>query len=117
MTAGANAPVPDVAPDLSSPVVIAAKELLVRHCRPDKILLFGSRAKGTASQGSDIDLMVLTERPVPRSQQDLVRSFFIDFPVCVDLLFQTLNGFEAGRARKHSFEHTISLSGVQIHDG
>ena len=35
------------------------QEQIVKLCAPEKILLFGSRAKGTATARSDIDLCVI----------------------------------------------------------
>ncbi len=34
-------------------------EILTREAQPDEVLLFGSRAKGTAHRGSDIDLAIV----------------------------------------------------------
>jgi|GEM_PF-863705 predicted nucleotidyltransferase len=44
---------------------------IVHHLQPDKLVLFGSRAKGEATMGSDIDLLVVvsddhTLAPLPR---------------------------------------------------
>ncbi len=36
----------------------AIKELIVKRANPKRVILFGSRAKGTANQHSDIDLAV-----------------------------------------------------------
>ena len=47
-------------------------ERLVREYDPDRIILFGSRAAGTAREDSDIDLLVLKEtedRPLNRRIQ------------------------------------------------
>ena len=101
--------------DALSPVVAAVADLLIRHCRPDEIVLFGSRAKGGAAPDSDVDVLVLTRQPMPRPQQDLVRGLFLDFPIGVDVLFRTREEFEAERAKKHSFVHSITLHGVSIH--
>ena len=38
-----------------------AVDLLVRTCRPKKIILFGSQARGDANEDSDIDLLVIEE--------------------------------------------------------
>lgn len=37
----------------------AIQEQIIHLCRPQKILLFGSQAKGTATSKSDIDLCVI----------------------------------------------------------
>jgi predicted nucleotidyltransferase len=38
------------------------RELLVRHLNFEKMILYGSHAKGTASDDSDIDVAVVVER-------------------------------------------------------
>jgi predicted nucleotidyltransferase len=40
-------------------------ERIVRKFRPDKVILFGSHARGRARRGSDVDLLVVM--PVKRS--------------------------------------------------
>jgi len=36
---------------------------IVEHCRPRRVILFGSWARGTAGPDSDADLLVVTDRP------------------------------------------------------
>lgn len=38
-----------------------ALEILVKACEPRKIILFGSRARGDATEDSDIDLMIVED--------------------------------------------------------
>ena len=42
---------------------------IVRGFSPRKIILFGSRARGTPAADSDVDLVVVTDRPGSRRQQ------------------------------------------------
>ena len=42
---------------------------VVRAARPDKILLFGSRARGDHRPDSDIDLLVIKKSRLPRPQR------------------------------------------------
>lgn len=73
-------------------------DVLVRAARPKRIILFGSRARGGAAEGSDIDLMVVEERPVNRFAEmvrlnRLLRSF--DIPI--DLLVVSEEKFQYWR--------------------
>jgi predicted nucleotidyltransferase len=67
----------------------AILEALLAPLGPDySITLFGSRAKGTWRRHSDIDLLVVGERPVPllmlaRIETEIAES---DLPVKVDLV-------------------------------
>lgn len=38
-------------------------ETIVRKVRPEKILLFGSQARGTATPASDVDIVVVEKKP------------------------------------------------------
>ncbi|NMB25746.1 MAG: nucleotidyltransferase domain-containing protein [Firmicutes bacterium] len=44
-------------------------EVLVDHFEPDKIVLFGSYADGTATEQSDIDLLVIKDTDLPKSRR------------------------------------------------
>ncbi|MBO3802840.1 MAG: nucleotidyltransferase domain-containing protein [Candidatus Brockarchaeota archaeon] len=37
------------------------KEALVRELKPDRIILYGSFARGDVNEGSDVDLIVITD--------------------------------------------------------
>ena len=54
---------------------------------PLKVILFGSYARGSATEGSDLDLLVV-EREVPNTGAEMIRlsDALIDLAVGVDLL-------------------------------
>jgi HEPN domain-containing protein/predicted nucleotidyltransferase len=59
---------------------------LVREYQPDRIILFGSRAEGTADDGSDYDILIIKdtdERPVDRRKA--VENILYDRSVPLDL--------------------------------
>jgi len=43
---------------------------IVETAQPEKIILFGSRARGNARPGSDFDLLVIKESDEPRYRRD-----------------------------------------------
>ena len=43
---------------------------IVETAQPEKIILFGSRARGNARPGSDFDLLVIKESDEPRCRRD-----------------------------------------------
>lgn len=45
---------------ISDEALLKVKERLVGSFHPEKIILFGSQAKGTADDRSDVDLLVIT---------------------------------------------------------
>lgn len=62
-------------------------ERLVRDFNPDRILLFGSRARGEARPDSDVDLLVVLPR-LENKRKALVAMLraISDFPVAVDVI-------------------------------
>lgn len=90
---------------------------LTAQLNPKEILLFGSYAKGGENVHSDVDLLVVTDAPVPPSQQELFCQFFHDYPVRVDLLFRTVAEVTSEGRQKHSFLNTILNACIRISDG
>ena len=65
---------------------------------PDRIILFGSRARGDAAPDSDIDLMVLfseVENPNQRSAE--LHAALVDFTYPTDIIVSTTSRFERYR--------------------
>lgn len=71
------------------------KEQVLQKLRPEKLFLFGSRAMGTATAESDIDLMIVMETDLPPRRRNLMvkrlfphRSFALDAVVYTPQEFQ-----------------------------
>ena len=62
-------------------------KLLVEAAQPKRIILFGSRARGDASEDSDVDIMVVEDR-LPNRLGEMVRlnRLLRSIDVAVDLL-------------------------------
>ncbi len=73
---------PELTPDLVQQIV----ERIVKTCDPEKIVLFGSRARGTHRPDSDIDLLVVVDKPIePRSHRSVpINSALSDLSLGVD---------------------------------
>lgn len=65
-------------------------QAIVAGVQPEQIILFGSMARGEATENSDIDLMVVEQEGFAgRSRwQELqkIRKLLVDFPVAKDVL-------------------------------
>ncbi len=60
---------------------------IVATARPEKVILFGSRARGEARIDSDIDLLVVADDPRPRSlRAPSLYGVLSDIPVAMDIL-------------------------------
>ena len=60
---------------------------IVAAANPVKVILFGSRARGTARLDSDVDLLVIEHEPVAQRQESVrLRSLLRDFQVPIDIV-------------------------------
>lgn len=90
-------------------------ETILEHCNPKLIFLFGSVANGTASHGSDIDILLITEtneKPIHRGR-DILEALDID--TSVDLIVMTPEEFLTYRNDSRSFTSHILNSGRLIY--
>jgi predicted nucleotidyltransferase len=81
---------------ISGEQIQQAVERLVAAANPSKVILFGSYARGDATEDSDLDLMVI-EQDVPNKFDEMVRlrNVMGDIGVGVDLL--VYSDWEASR--------------------
>lgn len=83
---------------------------IVDEVDPEKVVLFGSRGRGVASERSDVDLVVIEAEPFgpERSRhKELVRLYaaLADFPVPADVLVYSLDDVEYWR---DSLNHVLA---------
>ena len=63
---------------------------IVARFRPRRVVLFGSRARGTAVAQSDVDLLVVMDRVADKRQAAVeIRRALSDLPVCKDIIVTT----------------------------
>ena len=91
-------------------------ERVIALCDPDCVYLFGSYAKGTAHEGSDVDLLIVAPSTLPRLHRGkLLKSALSTFPCRFDLLFFTPQELEDERNDPFSFVSAITASGRLVH--
>jgi len=74
------------------------KERLVNGFNPDQIILFGSQARGTANQKSDIDILVICS--IKGSRRDLTLDMYRaleNIGIAKDIVVLTKEEFERNR--------------------
>lgn len=87
------------------------------HCRPKRIVLFGSFMKGTVHSGSDIDLLVIWNTEVPRSYREAeLKHLVAECPIPVDLIVLTSEEYEDECRKPYSRVLAASSSGVTMYD-
>ncbi|MBL7139048.1 MAG: nucleotidyltransferase domain-containing protein [Bacteroidales bacterium] len=87
-------------------------ERIVKVYRPDKVILFGSYANGTAKDISDLDLLLVKETnedPVDRAA--VVRLSLRDLLLPMDILVYTPDEIERDKHRKFTFIYHVLKSG------
>jgi predicted nucleotidyltransferase len=84
--------------------------------RPEKIILFGSYASGTATENSDIDLLVISHSTLPRPEREvrLTRQLF-GSGVPYDLLVLTPEEMEERLRRNGPFIREILATGQVVY--
>ena len=86
---------------------------IVEAIHPDKIILFGSRAKGTATEESDIDLVVVYSGP--KSTRDVRREInrlFIPRDFSMDVIVMRPEEMEAYKGVANTLAREVSETGV-----
>ena len=92
----------------------AIREQVIQLCDPQKILLFGSQAKGTATAKSDIDLCIIASTNDKRSLlTDLYCDTESDTPI--DFLLYTPEEWEHSVADSQSFARKLNREGVVLY--
>ena len=88
---------------------------IAERFRPERIILFGSHAAGTADEGSDVDLLVgmATAEPVIKQAIGIYRS--LDHDVPVDVLVRTPDQVAVRNPRDLILE-TILAEGITLHE-
>ena len=63
----------------------AVADQIVARFHPQRVILFGSHARGDAGPDSDVDLLVVTDRPAGRDESLRMR-LAINYPFALDLI-------------------------------
>lgn len=77
---------------------------IVENCNPQKIILFGSHANGTANENSDLDLIVVKDTDLPHHKRGTeVRKYLFGMKIPIDLLVFTGDEINEQSNDKYSF--------------
>ena len=90
---------------------------IVAVAQPDKIILFGSRARGTARPGSDVDLLIVADSTQPRFKR--AARFYgalRDLPVPMDILVFTPQEIREWSGVRQAFVTTAVREGKVLYE-
>ena len=68
----------------------AAARILRQQFPVDRVVLFGSKARGDDDDESDIDLLVLTSRPLTRAESTQITDALFDLQLALEVVISTL---------------------------
>lgn len=95
--------------------------ILVDECQPEKIILFGSYASGTANEDSDLDLAIVKKTDLPPHKRSTefrraLRSEGRRWLFGMDILVYTPEEIETYRNSPYSFVHEIFSTGKTLYE-
>jgi predicted nucleotidyltransferase len=117
MTDANQARSPDADLFAHDPVLAEIVRRLVDALHPDRIYLFGSRARDEAGPDSDYDLLVLVDRPAEPLYRLAQRGFraLRGVPAAVDVVVWDRETFDSRLHLKASFPATVVREGRLLH--
>jgi predicted nucleotidyltransferase len=84
---------------------------------PDKIILFGSYAKGNPEVNSDLDLFIIKDSTLPRYKRSIeVRRLLFGSMIPIDLLIYTPKEIEDQKDKKYSFVREVLNTGRVVYE-
>lgn len=95
--------------------------ILVRECKPEKIVLFGSYAKGTPHQDSDLDLALVKETDLPKFKrpiefQKALRAGGRRWFFSMDIVVYTPAEWEEWKKNPNSLVYEILTTGKTLYE-
>lgn len=91
---------------------------IAKQFDPEKIILFGSYARGEATENSDVDLLVLMEPVAPRGQRSapIIRMLAEAYVEPIDIVVRSPQGLEQWQDIPGSFAYQISKEGIVLYE-
>ena len=88
-----------------------------REFRPERVILFGSYARGKATEDSDVDLLVIMDHNKPRNvDQAIAMRLQTDAPFPMDLLVKRPSEIAERLAMNDSFLKSILTDGEVVYE-
>lgn len=90
--------------------------IIVKNYSPEKIILFGSYARGENNSDSDIDLLIIKESKLPRYKRALeIRKYLRGLRIPLDIIVYTKAEIEKWRNVKSTFVNNVIQEGKVVY--
>jgi predicted nucleotidyltransferase len=90
---------------------------IVKHYDPERIILFGSYARGEATEESDVDLLIVAQTNLPgRARFPAVRRLLADYPFAFDVYLKTPEEYERWRSVVNHVVYFADKYGKVVHE-
>ena len=104
---------------VSEEIIREATRRLAEKFRPERIILFGSYARGTADDHSDVDFMVITEAAKKRNRHKMMVEMdgaLQGLQIAKDIIVLTSAEFEEEREIPGTTARYVSKEGKVVYD-
>jgi predicted nucleotidyltransferase len=89
---------------------------IVKRFHPDRVILFGSHARGTAGPDSDVDLLIVMSVTGSKREKQLeVRRALHEFKVSKDIIVTTPEDFEWRKEIPGTIERPAAREGKVVY--
>jgi uncharacterized protein len=101
----------------ADPILAAMTQTIVDRFAPERVVLFGSRARGDHHEESDYDLIVILETPLARGERERpIREALLETTHAVDVIVYTPPEFERARDDVGTLAHAGDVEGRVLYD-
>ena len=93
----------------------AINELTSRYPFIEQIILYGSKARGDSVEESDLDVLIVTEYPVPRETKFLISDIIYNYELRHDIIISAIIVTQADyRNKMNPFLMNVRKEGIAI---
>jgi predicted nucleotidyltransferase len=98
-------------------MIQAIRDRIVERFHPDKVILFGSHARGEAGPDSDVDILVVLKIEGSKRRKSIEIGIALhDIPIAKDILVSTPEEYEWRKEVTGTIEYPASHEGVVLYD-
>ena len=106
-----------MSPAVADPVLVAITQTVVERFAPERVVLFGSRARGDHRADSDYDLLVVKDTALERGKRDRpISDALRDAGQYVDVIVYTPAEFDRSRHDEGAMAYASETEGLLLYD-